>query len=47
MYVILAYLNKILLPNFTKQKLDITKATKFQKHILAWKYFVTIRKLGK
>ena len=47
MYVILAYLNKILLPNFTKQKLDITKATKFQKYILAWKYFVTIRKLGK
>lgn len=45
MYKLLAQLNKILLPSFTKQKLDITKATRFQKAILAWRYFVTTRAL--
>nr|WP_282786816.1 SsrA-binding protein [Flavobacterium croceum] len=45
MYKLLAQLNKILLPSFTKQKLDVTKATRFQKAILAWRYFVTTRAL--
>ena len=47
MYKLLAQINKILLPSFTKQKLDITKATRLQKSILAWRYFVTTRALGK
>lgn len=45
MFKILAKLNKWLLPNYTKEQLDLTKATKFQKAVIAWKYFVTSRAL--
>lgn len=45
MFKLLAKLNKWLLPNYTKEQLDLAKATKFQKAILAWKYFVTTRAL--
>lgn len=41
MFKILARINKWLLPNYTRQQLDLTKATKLQKAIIAWKYFVT------
>ncbi|GGB68117.1 hypothetical protein GCM10007424_05140 [Flavobacterium suaedae] len=43
MYKLLAKLNKLLLPSYTKQQLDLAKATKLQKAIIAWKYFVTTR----
>jgi len=43
MYKIVAKLNKLLLPSFTKQGLDIAKAKKWQKAIIAWRYYVTIR----
>ncbi len=46
MYKILAKINKMVLPSFTRKQLDLSKATKFQKTILAWKYFVTMRALG-
>lgn len=46
MFKLLAKLNKWLLPNYTKEQLDLTKATKFQKAVIAWKYFVTTRALG-
>lgn len=46
MYKLLAKLNKLLLPNYTKEQLDLAKATKFQKAIIAWKYFVTSRALS-
>jgi hypothetical protein len=45
MFKILVKLNKWLLPNYTKQGLDLAKATKFQKAIIAWKYYVTIHAL--
>lgn len=45
MYKLLARINKFILPSFTKQKLDISKAKNWQKAILAWKYYVTIRAL--
>ena len=45
MYKILAKLNKFLLPSFTKQRLDITKAKKWQKAILAYRYYITIKSL--
>ncbi|WP_298782388.1 SsrA-binding protein [uncultured Polaribacter sp.] len=41
----LAKINKLLLPSFTKKKLDITKASKFQLAIIGWKAFVTINSL--
>lgn len=46
MYKLLAKLNKLLLPNYTKEQLDLAKATKYQKAIIAWKYFVTSRALS-
>ena len=45
MYKLLSKINKLLLPSFTKNQLDLAKASKFQKAILAWKYFVTTRAL--
>ena len=46
MYKLLAQLNKLLLPSFTKQRLDISKAKKWQIAIIGWRYFVTTRALG-
>lgn len=45
MFKIIAKLNKLLLPNYTKQQLDLAKATKFQKAIIAWKYWITTKAL--
>jgi len=43
MFKLLAKLNKWLLPNYTKEQLDLARATKVQKAIIAWKYYVTTR----
>ncbi|RAJ13261.1 SsrA-binding protein [Olleya aquimaris] len=40
-FKVLAKLNKLLLPSFTKQKLDLSKATKLQMAIFGWKVYVT------
>jgi hypothetical protein len=45
MFKLIARLNKVLLPSYTKQHLDLAKATAFQKTIMAWKYYVTIKSL--
>ncbi|MBF6607780.1 MAG: SsrA-binding protein [Flavobacterium sp.] len=45
MFRILAKLNKLLLPNYTRKRLDLAKATKWQKAVIAWKYYVTTRAL--
>ncbi|NNT73075.1 SsrA-binding protein [Flavobacterium sp. IMCC34852] len=45
MYKLLAKLNKLLLPSFTKQGLDLAKAKKWQMAIIAWRYFVTTKAL--
>jgi hypothetical protein len=45
MYKILAKINKILLPSFTKQGLDIAKAKKWQMAIIGYRAFVTKRAL--
>lgn len=45
MFKLLAKINKWLLPNYTKEQLDLAKATKWQKAVLAWKYYVTTRAL--
>lgn len=46
MFKIVAKLNKILLPSFSKQQLDLAKAKKWQLAILAWRYYVTSRALS-
>ncbi|WP_026976250.1 hypothetical protein [Flavobacterium tegetincola] len=45
MFKLLAKLNKLLLPNYTKEGLDLAKASKFQKAIIAYKYWVTTNSL--
>jgi hypothetical protein len=47
MYTILAKINKLILPSFTKQQLDLAKAKKWQMVIIGWRYYVTTRALGK
>jgi hypothetical protein len=45
MYKVLAKINKLLLPSFTKQQLDLAKAKKWQMALIAYRYFVTTRAL--
>jgi hypothetical protein len=46
MFKILARINKLILPSFTKQRLDISKAKKWQMAIIGYRYYVTTRSLG-
>ncbi|MDF1673743.1 MAG: SsrA-binding protein [Vicingaceae bacterium] len=41
----LARLNKLILPSYTKQRLDLSKASKFQLAIFGWRVYVTKRAL--
>lgn len=45
MYKFIAQLNKLLLPSFSKQQLDLSKAKKWQMAIIGWRYFVTKKAL--
>ena len=47
MFKVLAKINKAILPSYSKQRLDLAKATKLQKEIIAWRYYVTIHALEK
>ena len=44
-FKVLAKVNKVILPSFTKQKLDITKASKKQLAIIAFRAYVTKQSL--
>lgn len=46
MYKVVARLNKLILPSFTKQQLDLSKAKKWQLAIIGWRYYVTIRAIN-
>ena len=37
----LAKVNKLILPSYTKKRLDPAKASKLQLAIIGWRYFVT------
>ena len=37
----LARVNKLILPSYTKKRLDLAKASKLQLAIIGWRYFVT------
>jgi hypothetical protein len=43
MFKILAKLNRLLFPSFTKQGLDLAKAKKWQMAIIGFRYYVTTR----
>jgi hypothetical protein len=45
-YKILAKVNKLVLPSFTKKQLDITKAKKWEMAVIGWRYYITKRALG-
>ena len=45
MFKVLAKINKLVLPSFTKQRLDLAKAKKWQKAFIAYRYYVTARAL--
>jgi hypothetical protein len=46
LFKILAKLNKAILPSFTKQRLDLSKATKLQMALFGWRLYVTKRALN-
>jgi len=43
MYKVLAKINKLLLPSFTKKQLDLSKAKKWQLALIAYRYYITCR----
>ena len=45
MFKILARINKLILPSFSKQGLSLSKAKKWQMLLIGWKYYVTTRAL--
>lgn len=46
MFKLLAKINKIILPSFTKQRLDLAKAKKWQLAIIGYRCFVTKKALA-
>ncbi len=45
MFKILAQINKLIFPSFTKKRLDLAKAKKWQMAIIGYRYYVTTRAL--
>jgi len=45
LFKLLAKVNKVLLPSFTKKQLDISKASKFQLAIIGYRAYVTMQSL--
>ncbi|MEM9678911.1 MAG: SsrA-binding protein [Bacteroidota bacterium] len=41
----LAKVNKVILPSYTKRQLDLSKATKLQLAIIGWRSYVTLNAL--
>ncbi|MBU2903690.1 SsrA-binding protein [Arenibacter algicola] len=44
-FKLLAKLNKLVLPSYSKKQLDLSKATKIQMAIIGWRYLVTTNAL--
>ncbi|WP_111308417.1 SsrA-binding protein [Confluentibacter sediminis] len=40
-FKILAKINKIVLPSYSKKQLDLAKASKLQMAIIGWRWFIT------
>jgi len=45
LFKLLAKINKLVLPSFTKKRLDLSKASKYQLAIIGWRYFITTNAL--
>lgn len=44
-FKLLAKLNKVILPSFTKKRLDLAKASKIQLIIIGWRSYITLNAL--
>ncbi len=44
-FKVLAKLNKLCLPSYSKKQLDLTKATKLQLAIIGWRAYITMQSL--
>lgn len=44
-FKLLAKTNKVILPSFSKRRLDLSKASKLQLAIIGWRIYVTKRAL--
>ncbi|NKI28279.1 SsrA-binding protein [Arenibacter sp. 6A1] len=45
LFKIIARINKYLLPSYSKQQLNLAKATKLQMAIIGWRYYITTNAL--
>lgn len=45
-FKLLAKVNKAILPSYTKKRLDLAKASKFQLALIGWRYYVTTKALS-
>ena len=45
LYIILALINKIILPSYSKRRLNLSKANKLQLGIIYWRYLITRKAL--
>ncbi len=45
LYKLIAKLNKAILPSYSKQQLDLSKANKLQMALIGWRYFITKKAL--
>ncbi|WP_062060065.1 hypothetical protein [Aquimarina longa] len=45
-FLVIAKFNKVILPSFTKKRLDLNKASKLQLLIFGWKLYVIKKALG-
>ena len=46
MFSIIAKINKLILPSYSKQQLDLSKATKIQLLIIGWRIYITKRAIN-
>ncbi|WP_297792267.1 SsrA-binding protein [uncultured Eudoraea sp.] len=44
-FKLLAKLNKLILPSYTKKRKDLSKASKYQLAIIGWRYYITTNAL--
>jgi hypothetical protein len=40
-FKLLAKLNKVILPSYSKRQLDLSKATKLQLAVIGWRVYIT------
>ncbi|NRR92764.1 SsrA-binding protein [Winogradskyella undariae] len=45
-FKLIAKVNKAILPSYSKQQLDLSKATKIQLAIIGWRVYITKNAIG-